>query len=46
MWDGVCRRIAAAGIPVEQGEFGASMRVMIENDGPVTIILDTAHMPR
>ena len=27
--------------PVETGAFGADMRVSIENDGPVTILLDT-----
>lgn len=27
--------------PVETGTFGADMRVSIENDGPVTILLDT-----
>jgi D-tyrosyl-tRNA(Tyr) deacylase len=27
------------GVPVKQGIFGAMMRVEIENDGPVTIIL-------
>lgn len=29
------------GVPVTTGEFGADMRVPVENDGPVTIILDT-----
>ena len=27
--------------PVETGEFGADMQVTLQNDGPVTIILDT-----
>ena len=31
----------AAGIPVEQGRFGAEMLVRLENDGPVTIWLDS-----
>ena len=30
--------------PVETGVFGADMRVSIENDGPVTILLDTDTM--
>lgn len=34
--------IAAKGVPVETGEFGAEMLVEIHNDGPVTIILDSA----
>lgn len=34
-------RIAAAGVTVATGEFGASMAVESVNDGPVTIVLDT-----
>ncbi|MEA5134838.1 MAG: D-aminoacyl-tRNA deacylase [Candidatus Fimivivens sp.] len=35
------------GIEVETGEFGAHMLVSLENDGPVTIILDTEEiMPK
>lgn len=34
-------RIHAAGIPVERGRFGAEMLVRLENDGPVTIWLDS-----
>lgn len=30
-----------AGVPTQTGEFGAHMIVTIENDGPVTILLDT-----
>ncbi len=30
-----------SGLPVETGVFGASMKVDIENAGPVTIILDS-----
>lgn len=30
------------GIPVETGRFGADMKVDFVNDGPVTILLDTA----
>ncbi len=29
------------GIPVQSGRFGAMMNVSLENDGPVTIILDS-----
>ena len=29
-----------AGVPVQMGEFGAHMMVEIDNDGPVTIILE------
>ena len=33
--------VAAHGVPVEHGRFGAHMAVSLENDGPVTIVLDT-----
>lgn len=33
--------LAAAGIPVANGVFGADMKVALVNDGPVTIWLDT-----
>ncbi len=36
-----CRR---RGFPVEHGEFGADMQVYSQNDGPVTIWLDTGAM--
>lgn len=32
--------LAAAGVPVQTGIFGAHMLVEIHNDGPVTILLD------
>lgn len=32
--------LAAQGIPTQTGEFGAHMQVEIENDGPVTILLE------
>lgn len=35
-------RLAAAGIPVAKGRFGADMKVRLLNDGPVTIWMDTA----
>ncbi len=37
-----CAALRALGVPVETGSFGATMRVALVNDGPVTIILDTA----
>jgi D-tyrosyl-tRNA(Tyr) deacylase len=43
-------RYAAAltqmGVPVASGRFGAHMLVEICNDGPVTILLDTAELDR
>ena len=35
-------RIASEGIPVQKGIFGADMDVSLNNDGPVTIWMDTA----
>lgn len=34
--------LAASGLTVRRGEFGASMAVESVNDGPVTIVLDTS----
>lgn len=34
------------GVRVETGRFGAHMLVDLENDGPVTIVLDTAELER
>lgn len=34
----------ARGFHVEHGEFGADMQVYSQNDGPVTILLDTDHL--
>ena len=39
-------KLREAGIPVETGEFGADMEVSLVNDGPVTILMDTAEMIR
>jgi D-aminoacyl-tRNA deacylase len=35
-----CRELAATGLQVEQGSFGADMQVVLTNDGPVTFWLD------
>ena len=37
-------QIATAGIAVQNGVFGADMNVSLNNDGPVTIWMDTAEM--
>jgi D-tyrosyl-tRNA(Tyr) deacylase len=36
----VADELEAAGVPVAQGVFGASMTVELTNDGPVTILLE------
>jgi D-tyrosyl-tRNA(Tyr) deacylase len=42
LYDAVVRDLRQAGLTVRTGRFGAHMHVEILNDGPVTIILDTA----
>ena len=41
LYDTFNEMIKAKGVHLEQGEFGADMKVEIHNDGPVTIILDS-----
>jgi D-tyrosyl-tRNA(Tyr) deacylase len=36
-----CDAVSDGGIPVEQGVFGADMKVNLVNDGPITLIVDT-----
>lgn len=38
--DRFAQLLAEAGVPTQQGEFGAYMQVQIENDGPVTIVFE------
>lgn len=40
--DAFCAALRAAGVTVQSGRFGAKMEVELVNDGPVTIILDSA----
>ena len=41
LYESFCQYLAAEGIPVSKGVFGAEMQVALVNDGPVTIWLDT-----
>lgn len=41
LYEAVCARVRAAGIPVSQGRFGVHMHVSLVNDGPVTLLLDS-----
>jgi len=41
VYERFCDELRGLGVPVETGVFGAKMQVEIENDGPVTIVLDT-----
>jgi D-aminoacyl-tRNA deacylase len=40
VYEAFCEALAAEGVVVARGRFGARMTVEIENDGPVTIVLD------
>ncbi len=41
LYDSFCERLAAAGVPVGRGRFGAHMDVELVNDGPFTLWLDS-----
>lgn len=41
LFDALVETVRALGVPVTTGVFGADMRVTIENDGPVTLIVET-----
>ena len=41
MYERLVRELTAASLPVETGEFRASMDVELVNDGPVTILVDS-----
>ncbi len=41
LYEQTIRDLQSLGIPVETGEFGADMQVHLQNDGPVTILLDS-----
>jgi D-tyrosyl-tRNA(Tyr) deacylase len=40
LYERFCEALATQGVQVARGVFGASMRVELVNDGPVTIVLD------
>ncbi len=42
LYERFCDALRDGGVPVETGTFGAHMTVDLVNDGPVTIVLDTA----
>jgi D-tyrosyl-tRNA(Tyr) deacylase len=41
LYEDVVRELRDSGITVATGEFQAMMRVQLENDGPVTILIDS-----
>lgn len=42
LYEDFCRLLGETGVPVSSGKFRAHMEVSLVNDGPVTLILDTA----
>ncbi len=46
LYEAFCAEIAARGVPCERGVFGADMEVELLNNGPVTLLLDTADWER
>lgn len=45
MYDAFCDKVAdLIGKPVKKGVFGADMQISLVNDGPVTIVIDSAEI--
>lgn len=42
LYDALCAELERLGTPVERGVFGAQMSLELVNDGPVTLLLDSA----
>jgi D-tyrosyl-tRNA(Tyr) deacylase len=40
LYDLFCERLGGLGVPVETGRFGAMMQVSLDNEGPVTLLLE------
>jgi D-tyrosyl-tRNA(Tyr) deacylase len=45
LYEALVRELRASGLPVETGEFQATMQVSLVNDGPVTILVDSRRDP-
>ena len=41
LYEDFIKKLEGQGVPVQSGEFGAMMNVNIQNDGPVTIVLNS-----
>lgn len=46
LYEAFCRALEGAGLRCERGVFGAHMELDLVNDGPVTIIVDSADLER
>ena len=41
LYEDFMKKLEVQGVPVQSGEFGAMMNINIQNDGPVTIVLNS-----
>ena len=41
LYEDFMKKLEVQGVPIQSGEFGAMMNVNIQNDGPVTIVLNS-----
>ena len=46
MYKAFGEHLRASGVSTREGVFGAHMNVRLDNDGPVTIMLDSSHLSR
>ena len=46
LYEHFCETVAGAGVTCERGRFGAHMEVESVNDGPVTLLIDSAELER
>jgi D-tyrosyl-tRNA(Tyr) deacylase len=46
LYDALCTELERLGTPVERGVFGAAMSLELVNDGPFTVVLDSAAIGR
>jgi D-tyrosyl-tRNA(Tyr) deacylase len=46
LYDALCTELERLGTPVERGIFGAAMSLELVNDGPFTVVLDSAAIGR
>ncbi len=44
LYEYFCRAVSGMGVEVQKGIFGADMKVELLNDGPVTVMLDSAEL--
>ncbi len=45
LYEAFCEALTQEGVPVATGRFGARMKVTLENDGPVTLVLEEQDAP-